>query len=272
MDIKLDINTKSLRSQNTGNSPVIYNGKEIEDVVTTAKPIKRSTKQNALGIDKLKYKFDQGARPNRFAVNIFCDPLKINMEAIRCINASLPGKQLETSEASEYGPARKMPYNVSMDGGEVTLTFLCDSTFSDRFLLESWQGFIFGQDNLGNSDFLRNPQFSYYKDYVGRVEIQQITQGDRDSLVYEIEEAYPISFSAQELSYEQTDDIMKFECTFAFRSFTTKYRSPTSLTGLNRGARALGIFNDILGLAGKKPNKKITKFVDRLNRLSGILD
>lgn len=244
--------------------------KPMEEIVTKAKI--RKKKLDVLGIDKLKYAFDQGARANRYAVNLRCDKLGINMEAIRCVNASLPGKQLETSEASEYGPSRKMPYNIAMDGGEATFTFLCDSSFTDRFLIEAWQGFIFGQDDSSDSDRLRNPQFSYYNDYIGEVEIQQITTGNRESLVYTLEDAYPISFAMQELSYDQTDDIMKFECTFSFRSFTTKYENPSSLSGLNRGARALGIFNDILGVFGKKPNAKITKFAERLNRLSGIFD
>ena len=225
-----------------------------------------------LRIDKLKYNFDQGARTNRFVVDISCSQLGINLDALRCINATLPGKQLETSEASEYGVSRKMPYNVSMDGGEASFTFLCDSSFADRFLIENWQGFIFGQNDLTNSDFLRLPQFSYYNEYKGEVKIQQITMNNKPSLVYKLEDAYPISFSAQELSYETTDDIMRFECTFAFRSFTTDYKNPNAITGLNRGARALGIFNDLLGLAGKGPNKKITKFAERLNRISGIID
>jgi hypothetical protein len=225
-----------------------------------------------LNIDTLKYNFDQGARPNRYEVGINCPALGVNIDAIRCVTASLPGKQLETSEVSEYGPTRKMPYGVSMDGGEVSFTFLCDSSFADRFLIEAWLSFVYGQGDLGNSDFLRNPQFSYYDEYKGEVSITQLTGKSKPSLVYKLEEAYPISFSAQELSYETIDDIMKFECTFAFRSFTTEYKNPNAASGLNRGSRAIGIFNDLLGVFGKKPNRTLTKFQERLNRLSGIID
>jgi len=222
-----------------------------------------------LRIDKLKYNFDQGARTNRFGVNIRCNNLGIKLDALRCINATLPGRLIETSEASEYGVSRKMPYNVQMDGGEATFTFLCDSSFQDRFLMETWQGFIFGQADSSDDTALRNPQFSYYNDYIGEVEVQQFTMNDKPSLVYTLKEAYPISYSAQELSYEQTDEILRLDVTFTFRTFTTEYKNPNSLSGLNRGARALGIFNDLLGVFGKRPNKKITKFAERLNRLSG---
>ena len=93
-----------------------------------------------------------------------------------------------------------MPHNIDLFF-EATFTFLCDSSFQDRYLIEAW--FIFKQDDSSDDTFLRNPQFSYYKDYKREVEVQQLTMNDKPSLVYKLEDAYPISFSAQELSYEQ---------------------------------------------------------------------
>ena len=91
-----------------------------------------------LNIDKIKYNFDQGARPNRFNVDFFCPPLGINFEGLRVLQCSLPGRQIEAQEFSEYGITRKMPFQVGNDGGNVSMTFLCDSTFADRFLIEAW--------------------------------------------------------------------------------------------------------------------------------------
>ena len=92
-----------------------------------------------LNIDQLRYQFDQGARPNRYEVNFYCPALGLNLEGVRCITASLPGRQLETADWSEYGPTRKMPYQIGRDGQEVSFTFICDSSFADRFLIEAWQ-------------------------------------------------------------------------------------------------------------------------------------
>ena len=116
-----------------------------------------------LHIDKIKYNMDQGARVNRFMVDMYCPKLGINFEGLRCIEAQLPGIQLTTYEASEYGPSRKMPYNLDHDGQEVTFTFACDSTFADRFLIEAWQGTIFGCE----CGTIIIPQFNYYFYYVG---------------------------------------------------------------------------------------------------------
>ena len=141
-----------------------------------------------LSIDKLRYNFDQGARANRFTVDFFCEKLfpGASFEGLRCINASLPGRQLETADWSEYGPTRKLPFNLSHDGQEVSFTFLCDSTFADRFVIEAWQASVFAGGDYGTSI---NPQFAYYNDYIGEIQIKTITNSDKDSLVYKLYEA-----------------------------------------------------------------------------------
>ena len=185
-----------------------------------------------LNIDSLRYQFDQGARPNRFTVDFYCPKLNIALEGVRCVNASLPGRQIETGEFSTYGPLQKMPFNLGMDGQEVSFQFICDSSFADRFIIEAWQGAIFGGTSSdtpvqGNSV---NPQFAYYNDYVGEIVIKQITRSDKKSLQYRIYEAYPLSFAPMELASDSTDSLMRFECTFAFRTWESDcllYTSPS---------------------------------------------
>ncbi len=219
-----------------------------------------------LHIDKIKYNMDQGARVNRFIVDMYCPKLGINFEGLRCIEAQLPGRQLTTEEASEYGPSRKMPYNLDHDGQEVTFTFVCDSTFADRFLIEAWQGVVFGGE--GGSSIL--PQFNYYYDYVGEIHISQMTQSDKKSLTYKLHEAYPVAFLPMQLSSERGDEILRFECTFAFRTWESFYKNPSNSSGLNRLGRALGATNEFLGIFGNK-SKTLSKFQDRLNKLSSTL-
>jgi len=226
-----------------------------------------------LSIDKLRYNFDQGARANRFTVDFFCEKLfpGASFEGLRCINASLPGRQLETADWSEYGPTRKLPFNLSHDGQEVSFTFLCDSTFADRFVIEAWQASVFAGGDSGTSI---NPQFAYYNDYIGEIQIKTITNSDKDSLVYKLYEAYPVAFAQQELNAE-SGDIMRFECTFAFRTYTTTYisKDDTEVGAINKGRRLLDIINDIRNLrrGGNTANDSQQRFQDRLARLAGIL-
>ncbi len=253
-------------------------------------------------IDTFRYNFDQGARGNRFSVDFYCPPLGFSLEGLRCVSASLPGRQLETADFSEYGPTRKLPFNLAMDGQEVTFQFVCDSTFADRYLIEAWQSAIFqGKtiqnnpktytetyveddgtevfDSLDLDDFTYgqgkgnsvHPLFAYYREYIGEVVIKQITRAKKDSLVYRLHEAYPTAFAAQELSAEN-GELMRFECTFAFRTFDTDYKKPDNTDALNRGRRAIDAILDIGNLrkGGNSANNTLQRFNDRLGKLSGI--
>ena len=245
-----------------------------------------------LNIDQLRYQFDQGARPNRYTVDFYCPPLSLSLEGVRCITASLPGRQLETADWSEYGPTRKLPYMLGMDGQEVSFTFVCDSTFADRFLIEAWQGAIFSggdqektqtetdeEGNVLSEETFKiaqgnsiNPQFAYYKEYVGEIEVKQITRSDKDSLVYRIYEAYPISFGPMELNSESGDQIMRFETTFAFRTWESTYGNPNPVSGINRGRRFFDLWASVTNLrkGGNSSNNTLQRFNDRLATLGGL--
>jgi len=273
-----------------------------------------------LNIDKLRYQFDQGARPNRYTVDFYCPKLGLNLEGVRCITASLPGRQLETADWSEYGPTRKMPYMLGMDGQEVSFTFVCDSSFADRFIIEAWQSAIFmgqsgvaseqkklggliaeneklqeavrndpdlrskmpelaeqhknlsskmGDTGVGNSI---NPQFEYYDNYVGEIVVKQITRSDKKSLQYRIHEAYPISFAPMELSAENSDQLMRFETTFAFRTWESEYSNPNPVSGINKGRRWLDVWASVTNLrkGGNSANNSLQRFNDRLATLGGL--
>jgi len=307
----------------------------IEEVVVTAEPLglveesfiendetklSEYSERGRFNIDKLRYNFDQGARPNRYTVDFYCPPLGIALEGLRCQTASLPGRQLETGDFSEYGPTRKLPFNLSMDGQEVSFTFVCDSSFADRYIIDAWQGAIFtGTKDGGSStstietiktekntlvnptqeevdnlegditsvekqtttNYYANraglgssvhPTFSYYENYVGEIVVKQITQQNKNSLVYRIHEAYPVSFAPMELSYASSDEILKFECTFAFRTWDSQYENPNPVSGINKGRRFLDILASTRNLrkGGNKANDTVQRFQDRLARRGGI--
>ncbi len=278
------------------------------------------SEKGRFNIDKLRYNFDQGARPNRYTVDFYCPPLGIALEGLRCQTASLPGRQLETGDFSEYGPTRKLPFNLSMDGQEVSFTFVCDSSFADRYIIDAWQSAIFtgtkdGGSSTSTTETIKtekntlvnptdeevenleesitsvekqtttnyysqraqmgssvHPTFSYYENYVGEIVVKQITQQNKNSLVYRIHEAYPVSFAPMELSYASQDEIMRFECTFAFRTWDSQYENPNPVSGINKGRRFLDILASTRNLrkGGNKANDTIQRFQDRLARLGGI--
>lgn len=287
------------------------------------------SKSKRLNIDQFRYQFDQGARPNRYTVDFYCPALGLNLEGVRCITASLPGRQLETADWSEYGPTRKMPYMLGMDGQEVSFTFVCDSSFADRYIIEAWQSAIFmaemqhsnAQNNYeqhkavyqASADTVAtlkakgitnplmdrsiahhkkqvdemkpsyanatasegssiNPQFAYYNEYVGEIVVKQITRSDKKSLQYRIHEAYPVSFAPMELSAEAGDQLMRFETTFAFRTWESEYSNPNPVSGINKGRRWLDVWASVTNLrkGGNSANNSLQRFNDRLATLGGL--
>tara|TARA_Y100001937_G_scaffold22871_1_gene32747 strand:+ start:656 stop:1414 length:759 start_codon:yes stop_codon:yes gene_type:complete len=243
-----------------------------------------------LSIDKLKANLDQGARANRFGVNITCPALNIKDFGIRCTDCQIPGRQLEVGDFSTYGPTVKYPYNLSHDGQEISFTFFCDSTFADRFIIDAWMSLIYsgnssslsaeeiaeqreeGQATVKGVGSSAHPTWSYYNDYIGQITIEQYTRSDKTALVHNLYEAYPISIAPMPLSSATNDEVMKFECTFAYRTWDSEYKKPNPVSGINRGRRILDALLGLKGLrkGGNKANDKLQRFSDRLAKLDGI--
>lgn len=257
---------------------VDWTPKEVDQDGNVINPASFKFREDNLAIDRFKAVMDVGARPNRYEVTISCPKLGgIAIEGLRCIEASLPGRQLQTQDFSEYGATRKYPYQVQHDEGQVSLQFLCDSTFNDRFIMEAWQTLIFSDVDESYSiqgGSASNPQFMYYRDYIGSMTITQMRMDGGPALTYDFQEVYPVSFSAQPLSYASSNEIMKFECSMAFRTFTTTYqqREEGFIDKLNKGSKALNALGGLANLLGKGEDfKNISKFQNRINKLSGNL-
>ena len=77
-----------------------------------------------------------------------------------------------------------------------------------------------------------------------------------------------------ELSAESNDQLMRFECTFAFRTWESEYSNPNPVSGINKGRRFIDALLDIKNLrkGGNKANDGLQRFNDRLAKLGGIFD
>lgn len=213
-----------------------------------------------LSIDKFKSRFDNGARGNRFSTHFMCPKLGINIEGILCKTASLPGKQLEVTDWSAYGSTSAMPTQISHDTNRATFSFLCDSSFSEKQIIEKWLSFIYGAtpDGQADPDASYRPKFSYQNEYTGEVDIRQyrMNGGEADSAsshIVKLHDAFPISYEAQTMDYDQVDQILLFTVTFSFRYTTTIYKPAPAPSGLrnlvNSGRSILDIGADVADLA-----------------------
>ena len=90
-------------------------------------------------------------RNNKFEVEIH-GPQGINSRGIRCTTISMPGRQVTSSEFSEYGgaPMYKYPNRVDYAGGKLDMTWMLDHTFEDRQKMELWQSYIYDESYAMN--------------------------------------------------------------------------------------------------------------------------
>ena len=284
-------------------------------------------------IDELKYNFDVGARGNRFDVNFFLPFAYFGTEAVKGVeevkdeegnittkgvkevkrrdgrvmglrveSCELPGRSISTTGWSEQGMERQMPDGEVDDGGTIDFTFICDQSFADRLIIESWQQIIFtagdntqhvtGQaatdsteaveavdGSIRGTNFM--PQMAYYKDYIGRLQIIQhrtdrkdAEDTKRNALEYTLHEAYPVSFSSMSLGTGESD-IMKFSCTFAYRYWESKYIPAPKRSLLNKGRGLLDALlggSNLLSRFGKegKIRDKLTNLDNRATEIKNL--
>jgi len=203
----------------------------------------------SIGINDFLSYFDTGARPNFYNVQIIGGDSQGGFKFdnndghnFRCISAALPGVELGTNEEATFGAARQIPDGtVSYDGG-LALTFLCDTHFYDRILIDAWQRFIFeGKPKDSAYDRQKGTKFqpvmrymygdgktlnggSFDGGYVGQINIEQLSQGGKPRMLYEFQDVYPVSYSEQSLSSaNESGGIMEFEVTFEYKDFMVSY-------------------------------------------------
>jgi hypothetical protein len=232
-----------------------------------------------LVIEKLKSNFDSGARANRFGTHFMCPKLGVNLDGVRCKTANIPGRQLEAVDWSAYGATHTLPQQVNHDGQRASFTFLCDTSFSDRFLIEAWQLFIIGDDSLDGSGAM-HPRFAYQMDYVGTVDVYQFNQNSDKALIVHLHDAFPLSIETQTLDYGDVDTIMEVTVEFAFRYYTSEFtqvgNSAEAVQGgllglINKGRQALDIIGDVAKVAGRF-SPEADRFFRKVAKLEGTVD
>lgn len=187
------------------------------------------------------------AKPNRFSVVINM-PVGLDLNwtyaetlSMQCEVAELPGRTLMTADAKIYGPIYKQPYQTQYN--DITLTFLCTSSFYERKLFEAWIDSIMpaASNNLrfGNT-YKTDIQISQYDDASQpsrNVDYPySTTYGGGVKPVYEatLFDAFPIGIAAQPLSW--TDDgFHRLSVQFSYYRYkeTARYSTFAPLPGRN---------------------------------------
>ncbi len=127
--------------------------------------------------------------------------------------AELPGRNISTTPHRMYGTVREMPYGVLYK--DIDITFVCTNIMLERAFFDLWQQYIIAP---------KSAYLNYYKDYVGTVLIQKVDNAGYEAgslageiiSVYTLEDAYPKSIVAQDLSATAKNEILTLTVTFSY--------------------------------------------------------
>ena len=180
---------------------------------------------------------DSMSRSDRFDIEIR-GPASIRSRGIRCTAVNIPSRTMTTTRHSMGGAYPDRPYVTGVEyENDVTCTFMLDSTYEDKQMMELWQSYMF--DEAYN--------LQYPDTYHGQVIISQLGVDNQPVYTVELHEAFPTTVGGVAFSATETA-IQTFDVTFNYRTWSSAYEnSPGGLLG--------GLF--------KKFSRKITSKLDK---------
>lgn len=164
-------------------------------------------------------------------LNNYLDVWKHSELVVRCESAQLPGVTALKDEVRRfgYGPVEESVYGMQFQ--DMTLGFIVSkNSFQFKFFNE-WMNFITNFASKGGGDMMnlnRNTamlpyQVSYKDDYANRqMNIFVYDRANKQTLVYEIYDVFPIGINAVDVSYGDTDQLLRLYVRFAYTDYTVQ--------------------------------------------------
>jgi hypothetical protein len=178
------------------------------------------------------------ARPNLFAVT-FNGPASINPDMFLvnaiCESASLPGRAISTNEHTTTKHATKTPYTFIND--DITLTFLVTNDFYIKNLFEKWMKHVINDED---------GKIYYKSQYASDMTITILSLDGKMVHKVQLEKAFPIAFSAMELSNTSESQVMRFTVTMTYDNFKSNTTYFTLASSLAEFKNALSFPNPLM--------------------------
>jgi len=178
------------------------------------------------------------ARPNLFAVT-FNGPASINPDMFLvnaiCESASLPGRAISTNEHTTTKHATKTPYTFIND--DITLTFLVTNDFYIKNLFEKWMKHVINDED---------GKIYYKSQYASDMTITILSLDGKMVHKVQLEKAFPIAFTAMELSNASESQVMRFTVTMTYDNFKSNTTYFTLASSLAEFKNALSFPNPLM--------------------------
>lgn len=178
------------------------------------------------------------ARPNLFAVT-FNGPASVNPDMFLvnaiCESASLPGRAISTNEHTTTKHATKTPYTFIND--DITLTFLVTNDFYIKNLFEKWMKHVINDED---------GKIYYKSQYASDMTITILSLDGKMVHKVQLEKAFPIAFTAMELSNTSESQVMRFTVTMTYDNFKSNTTYFTLASSLAEFKNALSFPNPLM--------------------------
>ena len=181
-------------------------------------------------------------KSNRYLVT-FAPPTSLKSEktdylTLRCTSAQIPGMTFATIDGPPrigYGPIESNPYGVIFD--DVVLTFLLDAKAGAHKFFYKWSSSIVNYDSKGQTALkeLTNGKHAFevgYKDdystdititvYNG-IEGSSSDANETPIMTYKLYRAFPKVLPQFDMSWDNSNDLIKLPVSFAYTDFTVTY-------------------------------------------------
>ena len=133
--------------------------------------------------------------------------------SIVCHEAKLPGKSLATDNINEFnGPKLKMPYQE--DYQDIGFSYICTGNFIERAFFDIWMNLVVNKETH---------LFNFRNEYSTKIQIFQLNSIGEQIYGIELESAYPIAITEQNLTYSDEN--------FQQLSVTLNYYDYSIITG-----------------------------------------
>jgi len=242
------------------------------------------------GIDALKGYVGQPLQPNRFIFQFLTLPKDFELPdgdtlSILCQSATLPGKSIETAEHIRH---RYMPTGDVDYGQSISLTYICDTSFMDRYIIEEWLRYVHSADvdtwtdiSYGKSSDGEKQIFRFYDEYAApcKAQCHVLRRDGSAAMTYTFHDVYPQGIDDISLEMSSNDEVMQFSFDLGYKWWTVEYlpietevkmNQPMDgnfeISGLNKGRKIFDAVLEGLKVAGRF-NKKAGAMGRRLGQL-----
>lgn len=156
------------------------------------------------------------------------DSSLISTFQFRCEATEIPGRTIATFDDQSTGTTKKLAYDVTYN--DINFTIIASQDMNERYIFEKWIDNIV-QPSAHNNSGAKGGIVNYYDSYAkGTVDIYQLNGNNETVCKYSLHRAYPLSISAMNLTWGETDTYQRFSVLMTYRYHTMEFPKTATIT------------------------------------------